>query len=120
MAYAAQNGPACLVELRDEQRRAIDAPPRNALYVKNRERQYPVHAVRDVSARGISVMLDQALTPGEAVLLESQRGLQHVEYCAFVVWCRSPPADVQALHKERRHLIGLRVYGPQALGHLIA
>jgi hypothetical protein len=109
------------VEMRDEARRWVDAPPGQTLHVRNRNQHLPVKGVRDVSARGISLIIDGRLEAGEAVLIESDNGATLIEYCAFVVWCRSLRVAEYEQHPPLHcpSIVGLRVYGPRSPGNLL-
>lgn len=104
------------LEMRDEGRRTVDAVPRGKLVVKDRHEMQPVLCIHDVSLRGISLCVDHALVPGEPVVIELERGDVALSFYAYVAWCHPDPSDDAA----GRHMAGLRVYGAQSLGPLLA
>lgn len=114
-------GPSPFHEHRDENRSAVQQPPPGEVYLKDRHHVQPVAGIRDVSARGVSLFVQDALMPGEPVVLELRQGPELVEFYAYVCWCRhdddGPACD--ATVSCHRHVAGLRVYGPQSLARLI-
>lgn len=130
MQHSAPSGTGRFHEHRDETRRWVDQPPQGQVTVKDRHHVQPVHSIRDVSVRGVSLFLHDALMPGEPVVIQLSRGNEQMEFYAYVCWCRSQESsdsDWQTLDGEagdidsraRAHVAGLRVYGPQSLANLI-
>ena len=129
MQHSAPPLPGGFHEHRDEARRWVDQPPPGEVYVKDRHHVQPVHAIRDVSVRGVSLFVHDALMPGEPVVIQLHRGEEQFEFYAYVCWCRCEEAadtDWQPLDGEscgaaqcERHVAGLRVYVPQSLSRLI-
>jgi hypothetical protein len=138
--------PRQATELRDEERLRIDQPPLGHITLRARGSQQTVHLIRDISAHGVSLLLDEAVAPGEPVLLAQtlpsdtsagaagsthgappqpshadprhpEAGADHV-YRAYVVWCRRQAAD--ELQPGPHYIAGLRVFEPHALDHLVA
>jgi hypothetical protein len=108
-------------EHRDEARSAVPQQPLGGVFLKDRHHVQPVEAIRDVSARGVSLFVHDALMPGEPVVIELRQDGGQVEFYAYVCWCRGD--DVEACTDAdgacHRHVAGLRVYGPQSLARLI-
>jgi len=130
MQYSVSAGNGRFHELRDEARHWVDQPPAGEVYVKDRHHVQPVQAIRDVSVRGVSLALSDALLPGEPVVIQLSRGALQLEFYAYVCWCRcrATPAsgwqDVDGRPCEEgeacsEHIAGLRVYGPQSLAELV-
>ncbi|MEO8299919.1 MAG: PilZ domain-containing protein [Burkholderiales bacterium] len=114
-------GQGAFKELRDEVRHAVDRMPLGEVCLKDRKHLQPVHAIRDLSGRGVSLCIDDALAPGEPVVIELQRGEFHMSFYAYVAWCC--PGE-QLLGEAAQllpgtHVAGLRVVGAQSLGQLI-
>lgn len=131
--------PAGFNELRDELRRRIDRPPHGRITLLARSERQQVHLIRDVSAHGVSLLLEHALEPGEPVLIEQcpapldlpggQPQLPALDgladdactsectYRAYVVWCRNSEPGCSA--PDAHFVAGLRVHGPQSLERLI-
>jgi hypothetical protein len=98
-----------------------------------------VHLIRDVSAHGVSLVLEHALEPGEPVLIEQRPAPVDVPdamprhsavagspdearaseciYRAYVVWCRDSEPGCSA--PDAHFVAGLRVHGPQSLERLV-
>lgn len=126
-------------ELRDELRHRIDRPPQGCITLLARSERQRVHLIRDVSAHGVSLVLEHALEPGEPVLIEQspapvdltvhhssqdtaaaplgEAGASGCIYRAYVVWCRDTEPGCSA--PEAHFIAGLRVHGPQSLERLI-
>lgn len=129
MQYSAPTGPGRFHEHRDDARHWVDHRPADDLFVKDRHHVQPVQAIRDVSARGVSLALHDALMPGEPVVIQLSRGQSLLEFYAYVCWCRcreSPDSDWQDVDGKPceggaclEHVAGLRVYGPQSLAQLV-
>lgn len=135
MQHSAPSGTGRFHEHRDETRRWVDQPPQGHVTVKDRHHVQPVHSIRDVSVRGVSLALHDALMPGEPVVIQLSRGNEQMEFYAYVCWCRSQEGndtDWQTVDGEAagdkgnngdrsfaQHVAGLRVYGPQSLANLI-
>lgn len=123
-------GPGRFQEHRDELRCTVQQPLPGEVYLKDRHHVQPVQAIRDVSARGVSLFVHDALLPGEPVVIELRQSEGPVQWYAYVCWCRSddspePPSaaacgDGAAASGCSRHIAGLRVYGPQSLVQLLA
>lgn len=111
--------PGSFHEHRDETRSAVRHPPPGEVYLKDRHHVQPVQAIRDVSARGVSLFLQDALMPGEPVVIELRQGAGLVEFYAYVCWCRCEEGGAFDGVLDARHVAGLRVYGPQSLSRLI-
>ncbi len=62
--------PGSFSELRDELRHRIDRAPLGRITLLARNARQRVHLIRDVSAHGVSLVLEYALEPGEPVLIE--------------------------------------------------
>jgi hypothetical protein len=143
---AQRDTPRNFNELRDENRLRVDQPPLGHITLRARGSQQTVHLIRDISAHGVSLLLDEAVAPGEPVLLAQtlpsespagspgsthgapphpshadplhpEAGADHV-YRAYVVWCRLQAAD--ELQPGPHYIAGLRVFEPHALDHLVA
>jgi hypothetical protein len=137
--------PGSFDELRDEQRQRVDRPPQGRITLLAHNERQCVQLIRDVSAHGVSLVLEHALEPGEPVLIEQSPEPGHSPklapaegsgttpssgpgevagpsqepcvYRAYVVWCRDFEA---ASSTPRAHFVaGLRVHGPQSLEQLI-
>jgi hypothetical protein len=129
MQHSAPPVPGGFHEHRDETRHWVDQPPPGEVYIKDRHHVQAVRAIRDVSVRGVSLFVHDALMPGEPVVIQLYRGAEQVEFYAYVCWCRceepadsdwqQPPGDPCSDHCVQ-HVAGLRVYGPQSLSRLIA
>jgi hypothetical protein len=127
-------------ELRDEQRRRVDHLPHGRITLLAHSERQRVQLIRDVSAHGVSLVLEHALEPGEPVLIEQTPEPGHpvdralsgagalatppaepqdeaCVYRAYVVWCRDFEAANAA--PDAHFVAGLRVYGPQSLERLI-
>jgi hypothetical protein len=131
--------PGSFSELRDELRHRIDRPPQGCITLLARSERQRVHLIRDVSAHGVSLVLEHALEPGEPVLIEQspapvdlnqrpsppgtaaassdEAGASGCIYRAYVVWCRDTEPGCSA--PEAHFIAGLRVHGPQSLERLI-
>jgi hypothetical protein len=121
MASNVPAGDSVFKELRDEARRAVSEVPVERVYCKDRSHRQLVRAIRDFSARGISLCLDDPLTPGEPVVIELTRGDRPLTFYAYVAWCRfnEVPSDGSA-PLSGRCIAGLRVYGTGSLAQLLA
>lgn len=129
MQHSAPSGSGRFHEHRDETRHWVDQPPYGDVSVRDRHHVQPVQSIRDVSVRGVSLLLHDALLPGEPVVIQLSRGEQKLEFYAYVCWCRGREAadSEDGADPERRnwetsaeHVAGLRVYGPQSLSRLVA
>jgi hypothetical protein len=77
-------------ELRDEVRLRIGRVPKGTVLIHHRNHRQPVRAVRDCSARGVGLFVDEALLPGEPVRIELNRdGASRMTFYAYVAWCKS-------------------------------
>lgn len=130
MQHSAPSGSGRFHEHRDETRHWIDQPPVGDVSVRDRHHVLPVQSIRDVSARGVSLLLQDALMPGDPVVIQLTRGDQALEFYAYVCWCRCRETADSDWHdidgrdacgsgQGAEHVAGLRVYGPQSLSRLI-
>jgi hypothetical protein len=133
-------------ELRAEYRHRVDQPPLGHITLQSRSSSQPVRLIRDISAHGVSLLVDEAVAPGEPVLIAQVLGdsaslhtdrtsaqthaphappvgaealgasREHV-YRAYVVWCRRQAAD--ELCPVPGYVAGLRVFDPHGLGQLV-
>lgn len=136
--------PGSFSDLRDELRRRVDRQPHGRITLLARSARQRVHLIRDVSAHGVSLVLEHALEPGEPVLIEQcpdpllhhHANGEHAGetpappcpptnestrvdcvYRAYVVWCRDCEPGCSA--PDAHFIAGLRVHGPQSLERLI-
>lgn len=130
MQHSAPSGSNRFHEHRDETRHWVDQPPLGEVSVRDRHHVQPVQSIRDVSVRGVSLLLPDALMPGEPVVIQLSSGGQDLEFYAYVCWCRcrqTAESDWQDIDGRvacdnspcAEHVAGLRVYGPQSLSRLI-
>jgi hypothetical protein len=132
--------------LRTEDRHRIDQPPLGHITLHSRTSHQPVRLIRDISAHGVSLLLDEEVAPGEPVLIAQTLGdaacaqadrtpaqthaphprpgadaaagpIEEHVLRAYVVWCRRQVAD--ELQPAPAYVAGLRVFDPHGLDLLV-
>lgn len=84
----------------------------------------PVVALRDASASGLSVFVNQSLEPGQAISLELRSGGMRLDFSGQVAWCARAAAVADGLSDGEvsapgTHMLGLALTGQQALAAML-
>ncbi|MEY4749889.1 MAG: hypothetical protein RIQ60_2103 [Pseudomonadota bacterium] len=82
-------------EMREEERIPVDRPPLGHIVLKARGSMQLVHVIRDISAHGVSLVLDEEVAPGEPVLLAQT--LPHEHSATAGDGAAHPPTHAAAL-----------------------
>jgi hypothetical protein len=103
-------------EQRTESRQRFGGLPAGVLSVHTPDRLWHVLAVRDVSANGISLCVDEPLPVGQPVTLIWRGADLRAEFIGYTAWC----APVETLPDPAenhlgRQVVGLSMHGLQQL-----